>query len=210
MPKQQGQINSINLYLTTLCNYKCVGCCAHTQDKGSMTVDEIRSLATKLGKVDTIILTGGEPTLHKNFRDILAEILKLDYNKLVIQTNGFGLMKYIDLWDNFDEIRISHYDKKSYPNAQENTHIIEEFKSTYKGRATILQEDIVMIPHNNGRRNPCFRGSWEVASIWKDKVYGCCVGGGMDTAEGAEVDENWRTTAKQVELPCGLCPFATL
>lgn len=204
---RDAEMNGLSIYTTTLCNMRCLGCCAHTQVKNNITVEEIQKLQQDLGAVKDLFITGGEPTLHKYFRDIMAEIFKLDYQRIILATNGFGLMKYIDMMDNFDEIRISHYTKESYPDAQENTDTIEEFKESYDGTARIVVQKITMIPDND-REGACGRAYNGVASYFKGKIYGCCVAAGMDTAKGIDLDKNWKESALKVELPCGDCVFA--
>ncbi len=202
------QLHSISLYITTLCNLKCAGCCAGTQFKNNITVEEVKQFREQLGHVKELVITGGEPTLHKYFADIMEEVFKADYERLILATNAYGLMKHIDLMDKFDEIRISHYDGKSYRDAQENTDLISEFKKNYKGDTRIVVQHITMIPDND-REGICGRAFNGIASYFKGKIYGCCVAAGMDTAKGMEFNNKWRESAKEVELPCGDCVFAT-
>jgi Radical SAM superfamily len=204
---RNAQIDSLSIYTTTLCNLHCIGCCAGTQVKNNITVDEIIELRKHIPDLKDVFITGGEPTLHKHFRDIMEEILKINYERLILATNAFRLMKYIDLMDNFDEIRISHYDKDSYPNATPNSELIEEFKKAYKGSARIVVQHITMIPENDNS-GVCGRAFNGIASYFRGKVYGCCVSAGMDTAKGIPIDDNWKESALKVELPCAECVFA--
>lgn len=160
-----------------------------------------------VGEINDLFITGGEPTLHKNFRVIMAEIFKIKYKRIILATNGFNLMKYIDLMDNFAEIRISHYTEDSFPGAECNTDKIEEFVANYKGTSRVVVQPIFLL-QNNDRTGACARNSIGVASYFRGKIYGCCVAGGMDIAKGLPMNENWREDALKAELPCADCVFA--
>ena len=86
--------------ITEVCNFKCGYCLpnGYQADKSDnrkfLNIDEIRRLAkgfTELG-VQKIRLTGGEPTVRKDFYEIV-KILKNETSikKIVITTNGYHL-----------------------------------------------------------------------------------------------------------------------
>ena len=90
----------IRLSITDICNFKCGYCLPNgyqvdkKDNKKFLHLDEIKRLAkvfSKLG-VSKIRLTGGEPTVRKDFFEII-KILKNDanINKVVITTNGYHL-----------------------------------------------------------------------------------------------------------------------
>ena len=90
----------IRLSITDICNFKCGYCLPNgyqvdkKDKKKFLHLDEIKRLAkvfSKLG-VSKIRLTGGEPTVRKDFFEII-KILKNDanINKVVITTNGYHL-----------------------------------------------------------------------------------------------------------------------
>ena len=90
----------IRLSITDVCNFKCGYCLpnGYMSDKSDnrkfLHLDEIRRLAkvfSKLG-VNKIRLTGGEPTVRKDFFEII-KILKneAEIKKVVITTNGYHL-----------------------------------------------------------------------------------------------------------------------
>jgi molybdenum cofactor biosynthesis enzyme MoaA len=204
---REGHIDSLSIYATTLCNLKCLGCCAGTQAKNNITVEEITELRKYVTSVKDLFITGGEPTLHKYFKEIMDEIFKMKYERIILATNGYGLMKHFDMLDNFDEIRISHYTKESYPNATPNTESIKEFQKKYKGTARVVVQPITMIADND-KKGVCGRAFNGIASYFRGKIYGCCVSAGMDSAKGIKIDKNWKESALKVELPCADCVFA--
>ena len=90
----------IRLSITDICNFKCGYCLPNgyqvdkSDNRKFLHLEEIRRLArvfSKLG-VQKIRLTGGEPTVRKDFFDII-KILKneAEIKKVVITTNGYHL-----------------------------------------------------------------------------------------------------------------------
>ena len=76
--------------ITEVCNFKCGYCLpnGYQADKSDnrkfLNIDEIRRLAkgfSELG-VQKIRLTGGEPTVRKDFYEIVKILCKLDLTKL--------------------------------------------------------------------------------------------------------------------------------
>ena len=92
----------VRLSITDVCNFKCGYCLPNgyqvdkSDNRKFLHLDEIRRLArvfSKLG-VCKIRLTGGEPTVRKDFFEII-KILKNEagIKKVVITTNGYQLDK---------------------------------------------------------------------------------------------------------------------
>ena len=90
----------IRLSITDVCNFKCGYCLPNgyqidkSDNRKFLHLEEIRRLAkvfSKLG-VCKIRLTGGEPTVRKDFFDII-KVLKNEagIKKIVITTNGYHL-----------------------------------------------------------------------------------------------------------------------
>jgi cyclic pyranopterin phosphate synthase len=92
----------IRLSITDVCNYKCTYCLPQGYKKNPgdtrsfMSAEEISRLAKALSELGVckIRLTGGEPTVRKDFFDILKDI-KLNSNipKVTMTTNGYQLDK---------------------------------------------------------------------------------------------------------------------
>ena len=90
----------IRMSITEVCNFKCGYCLPNgyqvdkSDNRKFLNIDEIRRLAkgfSELG-VQKIRLTGGEPTVRKDFYEIV-KILKNETSikKIVITTNGYHL-----------------------------------------------------------------------------------------------------------------------
>ena len=92
----------IRLSITDVCNFKCGYCLPNGYQKDRsdnrkfLNINEIKRLAKGLSELGVckIRLTGGEPTIRKDFFDIV-NILKNDsgIKKVVITTNGYRLDK---------------------------------------------------------------------------------------------------------------------
>jgi len=90
----------IRLSITDVCNFKCGYCLPNgyqvdkSDNRKFLHIDEIKRLAKALSELGVckIRLTGGEPTVRKDFFDIV-KILKNEsgIKKVVITTNGYHL-----------------------------------------------------------------------------------------------------------------------
>ena len=92
----------IRLSITDVCNFKCGYCLPNgyqidkSDNRKFLHLDEVRRLAKALSEfgVNKIRLTGGEPTIRKDFFDIIKTIKENSgIKKTVITTNGYHLDK---------------------------------------------------------------------------------------------------------------------
>jgi cyclic pyranopterin phosphate synthase len=92
----------IRLSITDVCNFKCGYCLPNgyqidkSDNRKFLHLDEVRRLAKALSElgVNKIRLTGGEPTVRKDFFDIVKTIKENSgIKKTVITTNGYHLDK---------------------------------------------------------------------------------------------------------------------
>ncbi len=117
----------IRLSITDVCNFKCGYCLPNgyqidkSDNRKFLQLEEIKRLAkvfSKLG-VCKIRLTGGEPTVRKDFFDII-KILKNEagIKKVVITTNGYHLDKkakmFVDSGLNGINISIDSLDRNTF------------------------------------------------------------------------------------------------
>jgi len=205
----ERKFHSLSLYVTTACNFHCSFCCAGTAMKATITPREVIELGKHLGHVKELIITGGEPTLHKHFPALMEEIIKFDYDKLILATNGFRVMKYWKLMKHFDEVRISHYTKDSGPEITDNTDTIEEILLAQGGPKRVVVQPITLTDNDPDKKGVCGRANNGIASYFNGKIYGCCVAAGMSEGMGVPFDSDWRQKAKYDTLPCYACVFAT-
>jgi len=101
----------IHIELTNTCNYMCAQCYKNAQQRGIYI--EYDSLKEKIydkfkGIIPVIHFTGGEPTIHNNFQEIV-DLFHEDYS-LQLTTNGSKIISYpIDVFKKFEAIDISLY-----------------------------------------------------------------------------------------------------
>ena len=95
----------IRLSITDVCNFKCGYCLPNgfkidkSDNRTFLSLEEIKRLAKGLSElgVSKIRLTGGEPTIRKDFYEIVKVIKKNSgINKTVITTNGYKLDKFAE------------------------------------------------------------------------------------------------------------------
>ena len=101
----------IRLSITDVCNFKCGYCLPNgykidrSDNRKFLSLNEIRRLAKALSElgVNKIRLTGGEPTVRKDFFDIVKAIKENSgIKKTVITTNGYHLDKIAQKLKDFD------------------------------------------------------------------------------------------------------------
>ena len=128
----------IRMSITDVCNFKCGYCLpnGYQVDKGDnrkfLHLDEIKRLAkcfSELG-VCKIRITGGEPTVRKDFFDIV-KVLKFEsgIKKVVITTNGYHLdqkaKQLVDSGLNGINISIDSLDRETFKNITNHDRLPE-------------------------------------------------------------------------------------
>ena len=83
------------LEITQACNLRCPTCYADAQGHDFMTVGEARRrldafFATQT-RLDVLMLSGGEPTIHPGFAEILDLALSYPIGRVLVNTNGLRL-----------------------------------------------------------------------------------------------------------------------
>ena len=101
--KHQRTHNYLRISLTEKCNLRCTYCMPIegiplTPAAHLMSADEIFEIASHFVKrgVDKIRLTGGEPTVRKDFNQIIERLSSLP-TKLALTTNGLTIHRHIDV-----------------------------------------------------------------------------------------------------------------
>ena len=93
-------VDRVTIFLTDQCNLRCEHCfiVKGQQKEWEMGLDEYRKLFSSFkGRVSQILLTGGEPTLHQDFSEILvlaSTVGKVDTVNTF--TNGLKPHKVVD------------------------------------------------------------------------------------------------------------------
>lgn len=151
LPVNNGELLSIvYLNLTDACNYRCVYCYQGKAMIGNplnnfMTQSNVEYIVSKIKTINPnskILLTGGEPFLHKDILSICKYIEELEM-KFSILTNGslidddtaFTLSKFIHLTN--VQISIDGMSEKVHNLTRGNT-----FHKTIKGINTIIKHKV--------------------------------------------------------------------
>ena len=135
----------IRLSITDVCNFKCGYCLpnGYQKDKNDnikfLSSEEIEKLAKGLSElgVSKIRLTGGEPTVRKDFFDIVKILKnKSGIEKTVITTNGYRLdqiaEKLIDSGIDGINISLDSLNRKTFKNITSHDRLPEILKGIEK------------------------------------------------------------------------------
>ena len=97
----------LRLSITDICNYRCQYCLPDGYQKGESTrflsADEIENLVGALAGLGLwkVRLTGGEPTVRKDFAEIAARVSSVPgISRVAATTNGYKLAENAHLWRN--------------------------------------------------------------------------------------------------------------
>ena len=103
LDKWQREINYIRISITDRCNFNCSYCNPqnnqHLNHKDILSYEEIIKIANCLIKIGIVNfkITGGEPTLRKDYQFLIKELKKIEgVNTVTLTTNG-SLFSYEDL-----------------------------------------------------------------------------------------------------------------
>lgn len=95
----------LRLSITDVCNYQCKYCLPNGYQKSGncqfLTADEIENLVAGLSGLGLwkVRLTGGEPTVRKDFAEIAARVSSIPgIRRLATTTNGYRLKDNARLW----------------------------------------------------------------------------------------------------------------
>ena len=135
----------IRLSITDVCNFKCVYCLPNGYQKYKndnikfLSSEEIEKLAKGLSElgVSKIRLTGGEPTVRKDFFDIVKILKnKSGIEKTVITTNGYRLdqiaEKLVDSGIDGINISLDSLNRKTFKNITGHDRLPEILKGIEK------------------------------------------------------------------------------
>ncbi|MFB4293625.1 radical SAM protein [Nonomuraea sp. ATR24] len=113
LPEMQTQHTCILLEdIAEACNLRCPTCFAGSSPdlSGVVPVAEVlanvdQRLARENGRLDVLMLSGGEPTLHPELKTLLAELTARPVTRILINTNGVLIARDDSLLDLLTEHR---------------------------------------------------------------------------------------------------------
>ncbi|MEV0234716.1 radical SAM protein [Nonomuraea sp. NPDC050786] len=132
LPEMQTQHTCILLEdIAETCNLRCPTCFADSSPDltGIVPVHDIlanvdQRLERENGKLDVLMLSGGEPTLHPELKTLLAELETRPVTRILINTNGVLIARDDSLLDLLTEHRerVEIYLQYDGPSAEASKH----------------------------------------------------------------------------------------
>jgi len=215
----------LEIAITDYCNLACPNCSQAVpliKNKQTMSLSHIKNIAKLTdGHFDIIKISGGEPTMHPQFREI-TESLHSMFPKakgFEMATNGFKLLEYKDIIHNFDWICLSNYpglNDKEY-----NEILKQNFPNVYPEEKIIERDlvDIKILP-NIDKQNIFEHCSLKyIYKVTQDRLYPCCMLFAVSvmrtldrTKVSTKLDEEWKINLfnldkQTIEQYCRLCPY---
>lgn len=145
------------ILFTPTCNYRCPFChngLSILESKTYIPFEDIISfLKTRVGLLDAVVISGGEPTLMKELKERIIEIKELGF-KIKLDTNGSNPDVLLDLINNnlLDYVAMDIKNSLDlYPvtcgvlkinedNLKRSIAILKENKVSYEFRTTLVKE----------------------------------------------------------------------
>jgi wyosine [tRNA(Phe)-imidazoG37] synthetase (radical SAM superfamily) len=154
---------SINLDLTTACNYACDHC-VDFEILNTGAKYEHESLMASLGQLarrglrSVIVIGGGEPTVYPKFTEVIGRMKDLGL-QLGIVTNGTGMGRILEVADRFDA--------KDWIRLSLDSGSDETFQRMHKPRKKITLDEICAGIPPVKERNPAPRIGFSYIIVWK-------------------------------------------
>lgn len=107
LPEMQTQHTCILLEdITQACNLRCPTCFADSSPslRGVVPAEEVlsnidRRIVRENGRLDVLMLSGGEPTIYPDFTALCDRILERNVTRVLVNTNGVELSRNDELLD---------------------------------------------------------------------------------------------------------------
>lgn len=174
-----------------------------------MTYDEIVNAAKYFHGIETIALSGGEPSIHPELETWVPKLKELfGCKNLDIDTNGTMFKKKPEIFRYFDNIYVSNYPKDFYPGLKGNKSEIDFILNYYPDKKFHISGEMVHIDRKRRLGGSCFRESNGTVHYANGRLYPCCVGPGLDTKVSIPLTENWKEEILKTYPPCNNCFLA--
>ena len=209
------KIDRIALPIIRECNRRCPECPA--RGSGYVPADELKWVGEMLGPIKTIEVTGGEPSIHPDFRYISENIHNwFDCKDIMLLTNAEEFLRdpgKLPLLLHYDRVYISWYtnDFGIKYGIGPNTGAVNFAEDYLKdnGRYVWVQR---MDRHTPIGKPPykgiptCGYDRGDSVGYSGGMIYGCCVALWLkDKGKGIPLTKDWREHLGEIELPCANC-----
>jgi hypothetical protein len=153
---------SVNLDLTSACNFAC----PHCVDSGIINTGQHLDLKTVCDTVDTlrsqgllsvILIGGGEPTLHRDFEAVVGHI-KSTGIQLGIVTNGSRLSRIAGIVDSLE--------KEDWVRISIDAGTEETFAASHQPRTSITLAGLLKEAEGLKQRNPLITLGFSFVIVW--------------------------------------------
>ena len=203
----------IEFAITDYCNLKC-RLCAHgtplITERQNMSPAEFERLAGHFRPYEFYVckISGGEPTLHPQFREIVNTMRRsIPAHQYSLATNGARLAEFVDAVNAFDTVDLSEY-------PTQNRGISGTLSGTEKQRTAfsvkrdyVEMMDVSATP-NAGKSHISYYCQLKgVKKVVKDRIFPCCnlhglaLHRGLDPREvSVKLDGNWRSAIRRIDL----------
>lgn len=140
------------------CNFRCPFChnaslVTHIKDSGDISADEVLSfLKKRVGLLDGVAISGGEPLMHEQICDFIADVRSLGY-KIKLDTNGSypqrlkklidgKMLDYIamDIKNSRQKYDITAGQSHMYDRIDQSITLIMQSGVDYEFRTTVINE----------------------------------------------------------------------
>jgi len=206
-------VKYLELVITDFCNLKCRLCSQGVplqKDKREMSLKELVRISKffKHYEFDVIKISGGEPTLHSQFREIcdnLKELFPAYFYRLA--TNGCLLEKYLENVLVFDQIDLSNYPGKNDGVYSRIVNLKIPNIYTFKKEDYIQMMDIYQEKNLDKTNifNSCINRN--IKKIIQSRIYPCCNIFGQSFRQNisqnkisVSVDNNWRENLEKISI----------
>lgn len=155
---------SINLDVTTACNFRCDHCVdmeilntgiRYDHDKLKDSLVELQ----RRGLRSVIVIGGGEPTVYPGFEEIIRHMKGLGL-KVGVVTNGSGMKKILDVADCLDE--------QDWVRLSLDAGTDETFQAMHKPRKDITLDQICEGIPPVKAKNPRVKLGFSYIIVWRD------------------------------------------
>jgi len=154
-------LRAITVELTDRCNLKCIHCLRNKDsfELSLLDIERIAADAEKLGAFE-VTITGGEPTMHPDFFDVL-DVFKKRKFKITLFTNAMGLnkdtIKQLAQYE-IEQIHISFYSLNStvfdfitrvpgsFALVRRNLSLLRELKQTVILKTVVMEQNYKELP----------------------------------------------------------------
>ncbi|MBU8911324.1 MAG: radical SAM protein [Desulfobacterales bacterium] len=198
--------------ITSRCNRTCHWCSlgtAYNEFKHDNDFDYLEKYSKYFQDMEEVVITGGEPTIHKQFYKYIKTFIKLYRPKtLILQTDGFKIKGNEKAFELFDQVNVSHYSSKTYEGCKDNEKLCQYIQTIVpEEKLTIGDVVHVQFPDMTGRDQACER--LDIGPVlFEGRLYSCCAGPGLDTDTCIEVTDNWKKEIQKCGQLCVICPWA--